>query len=111
MKSELSDIESMSLIGTRYEHGNIGSTIYIASGNTVDWTYGKANITFSYAVELRDTGKWQIFSRKKKNDVLHYFSLGEYGFLLPEREIIPTGAETLAGEIALLQYIEGQIYG
>lgn len=37
-------------------------------------------------------------------------SLGEYGFLLPEREIIPTGTETLAGEIALLQYIEGQIY-
>jgi hypothetical protein len=28
-----------------------------ASGNTVDWTSGTANITFSYAVELRDTGK------------------------------------------------------
>jgi hypothetical protein len=28
-----------------------------ASGNTVDWTFGTANVTFSYAVELRDTGK------------------------------------------------------
>lgn len=76
--------------GTRYEHGNIGATIYIASGNTVDWTFGTANITFSYAVELRDTG--------------------EYGFLLPENQIIPSGEETLAGVVALLQYIEKQVY-
>jgi hypothetical protein len=43
--------------GTQYTHGNIGTTIYIASGNTVDWTFGTANVTYSYAVELRDTGK------------------------------------------------------
>ncbi|CAF5138617.1 unnamed protein product, partial [Rotaria magnacalcarata] len=78
------------VFGTNYVHGNIGSTIYIASGNTVDWTFGAANITFSYAVELRDTG--------------------EYGFLLPEDQIVPTGKETLAGELALLQYIEGKVY-
>jgi hypothetical protein len=45
------------ILGTQYVHGNIGATIYIASGNTVDWTFGTANVTFSYAVELRDTGK------------------------------------------------------
>jgi hypothetical protein len=45
------------ILGTQYVHGNIGATIYIASGNTVDWTSGTANVTFSYAVELRDTGK------------------------------------------------------
>jgi len=78
------------VFGTRYAHGNIGQAIYIASGNTVDWTYGTANVTFSYAVELRDTG--------------------EYGFLLPESQIIPTGQETLAAEIALLTYIEGKVY-
>ncbi|CAF3428507.1 unnamed protein product [Rotaria socialis] len=78
------------VFGTNYVHGNIGSTIYIASGNTVDWTFGTANITFSYAVELRDTG--------------------EYGFLLPEDQIVPTGKETLAGELALLEYIEGKVY-
>jgi len=78
------------VFGTQYTHGNIGATIYIASGNTVDWTYGTANVTFSYAVELRDTG--------------------EYGFLLPEDQIIPSGQETLAGELALLNYIEKQVY-
>jgi len=37
--------------------------------------------------------------------------LVEYGFLLPEDQIIPTGQETLAGEVALLTYIEGHVYG
>ncbi|CAF3989692.1 unnamed protein product [Rotaria sordida] len=62
-----------------------------ASGSTVDWTYGTANIIFSYGVELRDTG--------------------DYGFLLPENQIIPTGKETLAGELALLKYIERHVLG
>lgn len=46
--------------GTRYQHGNIASTIYIASGSSVDWTYEKANIFFSYAVELRDLGEYGL---------------------------------------------------
>ncbi|CAF1351069.1 unnamed protein product [Rotaria sordida] len=76
--------------GTQYQHGNIAQTIYVASGSTVDWIYGTANVIFSYGVELRDTGK--------------------YGFLLPEDQIIPSGEETLAGLLALLQYIEKQVY-
>ncbi|CAF1221003.1 unnamed protein product [Rotaria sordida] len=76
--------------GTQYQHDNIAQTIYVASGSTVDWTYGTANVIFSYGVELRDTGK--------------------YGFLLPEDQIIPSGEETLAGLLALLQYIEKQVY-
>jgi hypothetical protein len=35
---------------------------------------------------------------------------GEYGFLLPEAQIIPSGQETLAGELVLLSYIEAQVY-
>lgn len=46
--------------GTQYKHGNIASTIYIASGSSVDWTYEKANIFFSYAVELRDLGEYGL---------------------------------------------------
>jgi hypothetical protein len=37
--------------------------------------------------------------------------LGEDGFLLPENQIIPTGQETLAGELALLRYIEEHVLG
>ncbi len=39
-----------------------------------------------------------------------YCFLGEFGFLLPEDQIIPSGQETLAGEVALLTYIESQVY-
>ncbi|CAF3990662.1 unnamed protein product [Rotaria sordida] len=41
---------------TKYLHGSIAQTIYLSSGSTADWAYGIANITFSYGVELRDTG-------------------------------------------------------
>ena len=41
--------------------------------------------------------------------LIHY--IGEYGFLLPENQILPSGQETLAGELALLKYIEGHVYG
>jgi hypothetical protein len=32
--------------------GNIYTTIYPASGSSVDWTYGQDNVLFSFAVEL-----------------------------------------------------------
>jgi Zinc carboxypeptidase len=43
--------------GTQYQHGSIAQIIYVSSGSSADWTYGAANVTFSYGVELRDTGK------------------------------------------------------
>ncbi|XP_063967817.1 carboxypeptidase B-like [Lytechinus pictus] len=60
--------------GTDYVYGSIANTIYPASGSSVDWAYGVAGIKHSYAVELRDTGR--------------------YGFLLPANQIIPTAIET-----------------
>lgn len=39
-----------------------------------------------------------------------FYALGKYGFLLPDNQIIPSGEETLAGLIALTQYIEQQVY-
>lgn len=71
--------------GTQYEYGPISTTIYPASGSSADYTYGVCNVTFSYGVELRDTG--------------------EYGFLLPPDQIVPSGEETWAGVTALAQVI------
>jgi len=74
-----------SLYGTKYTFGNIADTIYPASGSSVDWTYAVANVTYSFAVELRDTGR--------------------YGFVLPPSEIVPTGEETFAAVRAMSSYI------
>jgi len=60
--------------GTRYTVGPIATTIYIASGSSVDFAYGALNVKFSYTYELRDTGA--------------------SGFLLPPAQIIPSGIET-----------------
>eukprot|EP00010_Vexillifera_abyssalis_P006104 CAMPEP_0201552236 /NCGR_PEP_ID=MMETSP0173_2-20130828/14571_1 /ASSEMBLY_ACC=CAM_ASM_000268 /TAXON_ID=218659 /ORGANISM="Vexillifera sp., Strain DIVA3 564/2" /LENGTH=361 /DNA_ID=CAMNT_0047962679 /DNA_START=128 /DNA_END=1210 /DNA_ORIENTATION=+ len=59
--------------GKTYETGPAASVIYVASGSSMDFTYGQDGITYSYAVELRDKGR--------------------YGFLLPPEEIIPQGQE------------------
>ncbi|XP_033102549.1 carboxypeptidase B-like [Anneissia japonica] len=71
--------------GTNYTHGPIANTMYVASGNSVDWTYGALGITYSYAVELRDKG-W-------------------YGFSLPPRFIEPTAIETFEGLKVVLNHI------
>jgi len=62
--------------GTQYQYGPIATTIYPASGSSADWTYAQANVLYSYGVELRDEG--------------------QYGFLLPASQIVPSGQETYA---------------
>ena len=47
------------------------------SGGSKDYTYGALNIKYSFALELRDRGR--------------------YGFLLPANQIVPTGMETFEG--------------
>jgi len=75
-----------SVHGTRYEYGPISTTIYPASGSSADYTYGVCGIKYSYGAELRDTGR--------------------YGFLLPADQIVPSGEETLAGIIAMANFIK-----
>ncbi|NXK81189.1 CBPA1 Carboxypeptidase, partial [Amazona guildingii] len=72
-----------SLYGTSYEYGSIYTTIYQASGTTVDWTYDQG-IKYSFTFELRDTGR--------------------YGFLLPASQIIPTAQETWLALKVIMQY-------
>ncbi|XP_048214633.1 carboxypeptidase A6 [Perognathus longimembris pacificus] len=60
--------------GARYRHGPASSTLYVSSGNSMDWAY-KTGIPYAFAFELRDTG--------------------HFGFLLPEMLIRPTCTETM----------------
>ncbi|XP_041651678.1 carboxypeptidase A1-like isoform X2 [Cheilinus undulatus] len=78
-----------SMYGTSYKCGSIISTIYPASGNTIDWTYDQG-IKYSYTFELRDTGR--------------------YGFLLPAEQIIPTASETWLALMVIMDYAYNNPY-
>ena len=51
-----------------------------AGGSSLDWVKGATRVPYAYLLELRD--------------------LGQYGFLLPTRDILPTGEETWQGIVA-----------
>ncbi|KAE8616770.1 hypothetical protein XENTR_v10008883 [Xenopus tropicalis] len=78
-----------SLYGTAYTYGSIISTIYQASGGTIDWTYNQG-IKHSYSFELRDTGR--------------------YGFALPANQIIPTAEETWLALTILIEHTRDNLY-
>ncbi|KAH8825267.1 hypothetical protein DL96DRAFT_1682362 [Flagelloscypha sp. PMI_526] len=69
--------------GTSFQSGPICTTIYQVSGDSVDWNYDtslggySAGVKYSFTVELRDTGN--------------------YGFVLPASQILPSGEEVWAG--------------
>jgi len=77
---------AQSVHGVTYTTGPICDTIYPASGDSADWTYGAANVVYSYACELRGDS-----------------------FILPPEEIIPSGQETFAGIISWAKYIDSQV--
>uniref|UniRef100_A0A7E4VCU7 ShKT domain-containing protein n=1 Tax=Panagrellus redivivus TaxID=6233 RepID=A0A7E4VCU7_PANRE len=67
------------LYGTKYVVGSGADTLYPASGGSEDWAKQSAAIKFVYLLELRpDEKNWD-------------------GFILEERQLIPTAAETWAG--------------
>lgn len=72
--------------GTSFTSGEICPTIYQASGSTTDYAYGVTNVTNSFAVELRDTGN--------------------YGFVLPPNQIMPSAEEAFAAVKYLLKNIK-----
>ncbi|XP_025947001.1 carboxypeptidase A2-like [Apteryx rowi] len=78
-----------SLYGTAYKVGSICSTIYQASGGSIDWSYDYG-IKYSFAFELRDTGS--------------------YGFLLPASQIIPTAEETWLGLKTIMEHVRDNTY-
>ena len=59
--------------------------LYPSSGGTADWAKAVANITYTFLFELRDNGT--------------------YGFLLPASLIEQSGAEALAGIVAMIRAI------
>ena len=62
--------------GMVYEAGCTPCLTYIASGCSFDWALGEAKIPYAYGMELRDTGNW--------------------GWILPTEQIIPTCEEVWA---------------
>ena len=68
--------------GRDYVAGPIYSTIYPASGGSVDWTYGDQGV-ISYTIEVRDTGA--------------------YGFVMPPEEILPNARENWEGALAMME--------
>ncbi|GKT64387.1 zinc carboxypeptidase [Colletotrichum tofieldiae] len=69
--------------GTSYKYGPICSTIYKATGSSVDYVNDVVKADYTFTQELRDTGN--------------------YGFVLPASQIVPTSEETYAGVRYLLQ--------
>ncbi|KAJ3206365.1 carbamoyl-phosphate synthase (glutamine-hydrolyzing) cpa2 [Dinochytrium kinnereticum] len=75
--------------GISFRNGDICNTIYRASGGSVDYTYNNQGVTYSYAVELRDTGS--------------------SGFQLPASQIVPSGTEVASAVLALWTYVSEQL--
>ncbi|ODA83571.1 hypothetical protein RJ55_02085 [Drechmeria coniospora] len=72
-----------SVHGLSFEYGPICTTIYRASGSSVDYVAEVVKADYSFTSELRDKGR--------------------YGFILPANQIVPAGEEALAGFKYLLE--------
>ncbi|MEY2714576.1 MAG: carboxypeptidase precursor [Planctomycetota bacterium] len=66
--------------GLNYTVGPIASTLYVASGSSVDHAYGAHGVP-SYTIEVRDTGS--------------------YGFVMPVSEILPNATENYQAALEL----------
>jgi murein tripeptide amidase MpaA len=71
--------------GTEYRVGPSGATLYTTTGSSADYAHDVAGAEYAYCIELRDNG--------------------QFGFVLPANQIVPTGEEVLAGMKVLLKGI------
>ncbi|XP_049808637.1 zinc carboxypeptidase-like [Schistocerca nitens] len=71
--------------GTQYQYGTIYDIIYPAAGGSIDWVKKALGTRFVFEWELRDEG--------------------QYGFLLPADQIVPTALETIDSMVAILQEV------
>jgi murein tripeptide amidase MpaA len=71
------------VFGTSFTYGPICTTIYQATGSSVDYVNDVVGADYTFTAELRDTGR--------------------YGFVLPTDQIVPSGQEAWAGVRYLLQ--------
>ncbi|XP_064546531.1 zinc carboxypeptidase [Drosophila montana] len=68
--------------GTDYVYGSTASTLYVASGSSVDWVFNELDKKVGYTIEFRDKGN--------------------FGFVLPPAQILPNCDELMAGMVALI---------
>ncbi|KAL1924123.1 uncharacterized protein VTP21DRAFT_7158 [Calcarisporiella thermophila] len=78
-------VDAVRTFGTSYTAGQSCRTSYPTTGDTVDWATAVPKVPYAYTIELRDKGR--------------------YGFILPPAQIIPSGNETLAGVLEMMQYV------
>ena len=74
--------------GMVYEYGPVNTTIYPASGVTIDWHYGEfmeERFVMAFTYELRDNG--------------------QHGFLLPPEQIIPNCEEILPATLFMAERV------
>jgi len=67
---------------TQYTYGSTASTLYVASGSSVDWVFNTLDVKVGFTIEFRDKGYW--------------------GFILPPIQIIPNCEELMAGMLSLV---------
>ncbi|KAL7753875.1 hypothetical protein RI367_000807 [Sorochytrium milnesiophthora] len=68
--------------GTEFTYGSVCQVLYPASGSSIDWAYGHANITYAY---------------------------GSTGFLLPTSQIWPSFVEFSAGLASLVSTLQSDL--
>ncbi|KAF9144888.1 hypothetical protein BGX30_011108 [Mortierella sp. GBA39] len=72
--------------GTQFKAGDIYHTIYPASGSSIDCAKGEVRVPVPFGFELRDTGL--------------------FGFTLPADQILPSGQETWAAFMYILDNLK-----